>query len=122
MATIEVYQGANRTYRITVVDTDGVAVDLTGATIVFTVRKTVTCEPHIIRKATDTPSEGQILSPETDGIAEIYLVPADTGRTLPGDYKYDLWVDDLAPSSTRQILIEPATFRVLDPVRSWPDT
>jgi len=119
-ATIELYQGSNVTFRVTVVDTADDPVDLTGASLVFTVRKAVACEPALLRKTTDLPSEGAITDP-TGGIAELYIVPSDTGVLLPGGYVFDLWVDALLPNSTSHILIKPSPFSVLDPVRSWPD-
>jgi len=116
---ISLYSGENKTLRITVTDSTLAAVDLTGAVLTFTVRKTAASNERLIHKTTAAPTEGAVLTPPTDGVAEIYLVPADTAGLISGDYQYDLWVDNLAPGATTHILVEPSAFEIEDPVREW---
>lgn len=71
--TIALYRGNNRTVQITVKQSDETAYNLTGCTITMYVKK----------KVTDLDSEAIItksgtLTDASNGIAEFYLVPADT--------------------------------------------
>jgi hypothetical protein len=71
--TIVLYRGNDRTVQITVKKSDATAYDLTGCTIKMYVKK----------KPTDLDAEAIItktgtLTDAANGVAEFYLVPADT--------------------------------------------
>lgn len=90
---IEIYQGNDRTLKVTVVDSDGAAYDLSTADLYFDVKKFESDTPSIISKSSAVVTEIKILSPATDGIFEVYLLPADT-ENIVGKKVYDLTMDE----------------------------
>lgn len=89
---LDTLQGENKTFLLTVLDEERNPANLTGATITFTVRKDFDTAA-VITKTSATPGEIDILAPPTDGLAKIFLVPADTSGLAPGQYIYDVWVE-----------------------------
>lgn len=106
--TIEVYRGQSKTFELTIKDSTNAAVDLTGASIYFTVKKEVTDTVAIISKTTDDPLQAEILAPNTDGKARIYLIPSDTSVLDVGDYLFDIWVQ--LSSGKRYPIVEVSKF------------
>ncbi len=91
----QIYKGQSATFRITVTDEDGERFDLTGATLYFRVKLSVTAaDPALIAKASTTPAQITILAQTGDtlGQAEIYLVPSDTSALNAINYVYDVWL------------------------------
>ena len=86
---ITMYRGDNRTLQVTVKDADGVAVGLTNYTAKFTVRTKPDTDTVTIAKTTTLAAEIDITDP-TNGILEIYIVPADTKDLTPRSYDYDV--------------------------------
>jgi hypothetical protein len=86
---ITVFRGNDRTIEVTVTDSAGGAYNLTGATIYFNVKKDEDDVASVIAKSTADVAEIKILSPATNGVFEIYLVPADSA-TISGLYVYDI--------------------------------
>jgi hypothetical protein len=76
MSTIYVTAGDNRTLSLVVTRSD-VAVDLTGASLTFTAEGPVTS----IAKSSADSAEIDITS-AAGGLAEIYLLPADTSEVV----------------------------------------
>lgn len=111
--------GSDQTYRITVVDANGVLVDLTGATVYYTVKQAASDAAALIAKTSATVTEIDILaqSGATLGQAEIYLVPADTSALL-GSYLYDVWVE--MPSGLQYAIVAPARLKVEAAITSIP--
>lgn len=89
-ARIEIYRGDNRTLEVRVTDSADQPVDLTGASIRFTVRKGVDKEV-LIEKTSSDPAQAKITD-ATGGVLEVYLVPADTKKLKPGGYVFDVEV------------------------------
>lgn len=98
MSDLIAVRGDNEAYDLQVATGAGVAIDLTGASLWFTVKKNSTHKDlqALIQKTTDdgidlayqgvaTPSGA-----DTTGQATIYLVPADTIKIVPGTYYYDV--------------------------------
>jgi hypothetical protein len=91
----QIYKGQSATFRITITDEDGERYDLTGATLYFRVKVSVTtADPALITKVSSTPAQITILaqSGDTVGQAEIYLLPADTTALTAINYVYDVWI------------------------------
>jgi len=83
-------EGDDFPYQITVVDSDGTAVDLTGYTFYMTVKDNKQdSDSQVIFKKTVT----SIPSPEL-GIVTITVDRADTLTVSPGDYPYDIKYKD----------------------------
>lgn len=104
-----VIRGVNKTLRVTVSDEDGDEVNLTGATVYFRVKLTIDAASALIDKDSGTPSEITILDQSTyPGVAEIYLVPADTSGLTITPHVYDVWVQ--LATGKRYAVVEPAKF------------
>ena len=94
MSDITAIRGDNETYDLTIADALGNRVDLTSASLWFTVkaRKADRDNAMLIRK---TVGSGITLadqgSPTTKGMSTIAILPNDTAKLLaPNDYYYDV--------------------------------
>jgi len=83
------FKGDHRTFLLTVKDQNGVVVDITGATIIFSLKADPTNATALVEKISTDINEIEITNP-TQGEAEIYLIPADTSDLEPGIYFYDV--------------------------------
>ena len=108
--TVEVTQGASRTLVVTVVDSNGSAVDLTGGSVYLTVRDSLDAEHARIVKTSADPTQVAIPEPR-NGTARIYIVPSDTVSMDHGDYVYDIWVETAA--GDRVPVVPVSVFRVV---------
>lgn len=88
LPNIEIYRGDNRTFKVTVTDGAGGAVDITGATIIFSVKEDISDTDYEIQKTSAQGSEITITD-AGNGIYEVYLIPADTQNMDLGVYEYD---------------------------------
>ena len=95
-----IHKNQHKDYEINVADITG-QTNITGFTIAFYVRETITGDP-VIEKTTAEVTELKIID-ATNGVAELYLVPADTALLDAGKYYYSLWITDLN-TKTRPIL------------------
>lgn len=86
LQNVEIYRGDNRTFQVTVKDGDGVAVDITGAAIKFSVKEEISDTDYEIQK---TVGSGITITDAANGIYEVYLLPADTQNMGVGIYEYD---------------------------------
>lgn len=115
MAKIKLTRGDSRTINVPYLSSSGTALDLTGATVFFTVN------------ATDSPTDDTAavisktitsISNPTLGIATISLTNADTQNITPGEYYYDVQVKDAAGNVTSSkrdkfIIISDVTRRIV---------
>lgn len=85
--TVDLYISNNRTLRVYIKDQDLNVVNLTGATLLLTVRKDVG-GTVIFTKSTAVPAEGAIGAAD-EGECFFYILPADTA-TLDGQYIFDV--------------------------------
>lgn len=109
---IEIYRGASKTYILEVLDADNVAVDLTSARIVLTVKCDLNDPGPLIQKDSDVGGGVEIdITKPLEGIAEIKFVPSDTQTMDVGEYTFDVWV--VLASGTRGPVLLPSPFRVL---------
>lgn len=91
MAAITIKRGDSQTIEVTYVDRTGTALDLTGATVFFTVNASNT--PDDDSQAVIEKTISSISSPEL-GIVTIDLANSDTQDIDPGTYYYDASVKD----------------------------
>jgi len=88
--TIEVYKGDDETLNIVVTDSDGDAVDLTGSTIYFTVKRSQTdADADALISVSDSPTG----TDATGGISTITLTDEQT-EIDEGTYYCDLRIVD----------------------------
>jgi hypothetical protein len=93
-------------------------VDLTSSTVYFCVRTRPGDPELLIHKDSGSALEIEILTPETDGLASIHLVPDDTRNLPAGEYVFDIWV---VLSSGKQVpVVEVSEFKVKEPVCKIP--
>ncbi len=117
--TIEVFKGQSKTWLLSVKeDPGGGPADLTGAKLYFTVRKTLDAVAAVIEKTSDVITEIEILAPEIDGQARVFLSPSDTNNLTIGDYVYDMWLE--LASGRRYPIIDPSPFIIKQPVTIIP--
>ncbi len=88
---ITVFQGNDRTLRITVTETNAAAFNLTGAVIYFEVKVLDTDTAKVIELSSAVAAEILVVAPATGGIFDIFLIPADTSSLL-GEYVYDITI------------------------------
>jgi len=83
VSEIVAQRGDNEVYDLTVVDATGARIDLTTATLKFTVKTDAKDKQYIVQKTTGSGitnlDQG---SPTTKGKATIALLPADTAKLL----------------------------------------
>ena len=91
--TKEIKRGDSKTYRLEVTDTSGAAVDLTGATIWYTLKekRSDSDAEAKIQLSSDDSSEINIYDP-MNGKARIYIQASHTYSLEPKDYPFDIQV------------------------------
>lgn len=92
---IIMYLGNSETFELEVTDGDDVAVPITDAEIIFSVKEDFTDEGYIFQRKNSFAGGSDTEIKITDGgngIAEIYLVPDNTKDLIAGTYVYDVWV------------------------------
>lgn len=85
MTNLEIFRGDTKSYNLTFVDDDGAAIDLTNATIYFTVKTS----PTVVDASA---SIQKIVTSHTDavnGLSQVSLTATDTNLTI-GTYYYDI--------------------------------
>ena len=106
MATdLNIYEGEDKTWSVTIKDSDGVVMDITGYTFLFVIKnnRDDTDANAVIKKEITSHSD------PTNGITQITIDSADTSGKS-GEYLYDYqWKD---ASSKRKAILKKATFLV----------
>lgn len=90
-ADFTMFSGEHRVLEIAIVDADGDAVDLTGATVEWRLARSARGTPVISKTTVD--SGGVEITGAEAGLAEVTLVGADT-EALEGDYYHEARVVD----------------------------
>lgn len=108
---ILIYRGDNRTIPVTVTDDAG-AVNLTGASIRFSVKKRKKDTDYIIKKSEADPAEINVTD-AINGLFEIYIVPDDTQDLSITTYYFDIEITD---STGKTYTISMGTFKILEDV------
>ena len=104
MSDIVGVRGDTEIYDLTIVDADGVRIDLTDAELWFTIKVNRTDKDTLalIRKTTGNGIvHADQVSPTTRGKASVTLLPADTVKMLsPYVYYYDVQLKTIAEEVT----------------------
>ncbi len=108
---IEIYADNDRTLRVFIKDGDLNIIDLTGATLVLTVKETKDGSV-VFTKSTANPSEGQIGAAD-EGEAFFYIVPVDTVSLDIRQYVYDVKV---TLSTSKEYTVLEGIIDLLQPV------
>ncbi len=112
---ITMFTRDDRTLSLTVNDSDGAPVDLTSASLWFTVKaRTADLDSEAILQKRNTAAGGSDLQIKVivalDGTAEIYIVPEDTNEVDPATYVWDVQVK-LANDKTYTVIRGRITFK-----------
>jgi len=117
---LSIYKGESKTLILTIEKPDPdnlgscIPVDITGATVYFTVKEKPEATEVFIRKTSATVTEVELTDPR-GGIAKIFLAPADTINMDPRrSYVFDVWVT--LSSGDQYPVVKPSTFKVLQGV------
>ena len=119
---IDIFKGASKDVDIEIIkdsfDVDNNPVrtpfDLTGCTLIFTVRTTARSPVVVLYKISTDSAQIEISTTPLDGLAIIYILSSDTEKLEPGMYTFDVWV--LEPSGKRYPVVLPSAFKVIDAV------
>jgi hypothetical protein len=107
---VSVTRGTSKTLVLTVKDKEGDPVNLTGATIYFSVKRDEEDVGNpLIQKISTNSTEIEIPNP-TDGIAKIYLQPSDTQNFDVTQYKFDVWM--VSAIGKRFVVVKTSIFNV----------
>jgi hypothetical protein len=107
--SVGVYRGQSKTFELRVTDEVAAVVDLTGATVWFTVKGDLLDRDPTILKVSSDPVQIKISEPKR-GVALIYLQPDDTRNLEIQEYVFDVWVQ--LASGKRYPVIPPSVFVV----------
>jgi len=110
MQTIEITNGEDKTINIAVEDESGVPVDITNGKLIFTVKDNTEESLIQIQKTTDTPGEIDFVD-AANGLADLFLIPADTENIRHGDYAFDLWLEEVG--GERRNIVPVSKFIIL---------
>jgi hypothetical protein len=118
---VSIYRGVSKTLKLTVAQTDEegevVPVDLTGASIYFTVKRDLKDTIPVIKKSTAQITEVEITDAYA-GEANIFLNPLDTQNLEPGQYLFDVLA--VLASGKRYVVVKVSIFEVLAGVTVIP--
>lgn len=109
--TLTIIRGTSKTLELTITDSAGAIVDITGCTVIFTIKDDLYNQLPLVQKMSTNPLEVEITEPRL-GKALIYLTPADTHDLDPVVYVYDVWL--VLTNTKRYAVIQPTDF-VLKP-------
>lgn len=105
--SVRVIRGTSKTLQLSVVDERNKPVNLTGATVVMTVKNQVDDLRNVFQKTSAFSSQVLIIDP-FGGLANIFLQPADTQFLDIRQYVFDVWV--IFPSNQRFAVVPPTIF------------
>lgn len=115
--SLTVIRGTTKTLKVTVTKPDGSYFDITGGRLVFTVKCSIFDDLPTLQKLTTIPAQGAVTIPR-QGIAEFYLIPADTQGMKPREYLFDVWL--ITASGDRFCVVPQSTFVVQPGVTYLP--
>lgn len=95
----ELVAGEDKTITVPVTDINGVAINLTGASLEWSVKTAMDAASDSITLTTGTSPGGIVVAAPTSGVAVITLASASTSALL-GGYYHDLRVLDSATHKT----------------------
>lgn len=102
---LDIYEGEDKVWTVTILDSSGTPIDITGYTFLFVVKNKLTDSDGnaLIYKEITTHSD------PTNGVTEITLTSDDTNNKS-GNYFYDYqWLDT---SADRRVVLKNANFEI----------
>lgn len=115
---VPIVRGTSKTLKLFVLDRENKPVNLTGATVHFTVKKEVMDRVPVLKKSSQVLTEIEISAPPEDGIARIFLDPADTQDMEPNFYFFDVWV--ILSSGKRYQVVKTSQIELLPGITVIP--
>jgi hypothetical protein len=106
---ISIIRGSSKTLKLTVTDENDAVVNLTGATIYFSVKVGERDPQPLFQKSSLNPAQAEITTPR-EGVALIYLQPSDTQSLDPHEYVFDVWT--VLANGKRYPVVKPSVFEV----------
>ena len=102
---LTIYEGEDKTWDVTITDSVGAPIDITGYTFLFVVKYKVTDEDStsIIKKIITSHSD------PTNGVTQIIVLESDT-EDINGKYLYDFQMED--DSGSRSVVIKKSKFTI----------
>jgi hypothetical protein len=124
--SVDLYQGETKDLDLLIVkevkDVNDVTVeepvDLTGATIYFSVRRKASAPELLIGKDSTNILSIEIVAPPTSGQVIIHMLADDTKHMAAGEYVFDIWV--VLSSGKRAPVVEISEFIVKEAVTKLP--
>ena len=110
--SLSLFRGASRTIVLTITNSDGSVFDLTGYTVWFTAKKSISDIGYVLRKKSDNPAQAVVTQPK-GGVVEIYFVPGDTKDLPAASYIFDVWI---VGTTNRYLVVGPAELKLQDAV------
>lgn len=92
---IEMFIGNSEDFELEITDEDNNAVDITDAQIIFSVKEDYVDEEYIFQRKNSFAGGDDteiLITDETGGLCEIYIIPDNTSDLKAGTYVYDVWV------------------------------
>ena len=116
---LSMVKGSSKTLRLTVYGEDGELLNLTGATLYFTVKNS-TLVTTLFAKVSSNVAQIEILTQSglTLGQADVKIVPSDTSSAAAATYTYDAWA--VLSSGKRYQIIPNSSFVLTAPVTVIP--
>jgi hypothetical protein len=109
--TIRLIRGTSKTFLLTVTDEADERVDLAGARIIMSVKRSLDDEHTLIQKdSSKGATQVEIITPTKGGQANIYLTPSDTNTMDVREYTFDVWV--ILSSGKRYAVIPPSVLEL----------
>lgn len=115
--SVQIIRGTSKTLQLTVVDSHRKPVNLTGTTIIMTVKDTVDNLRNVFQKTTADPTQ-ILITDAFSGIAQIYINPSDTQNRDIKQYIFDIWV--ILTTGARYAVVPPTIFDLQAGVTIWP--
>lgn len=106
---VVIIRGSSKTLKLSVKDENDAFVNLTGATIYFTVKVSERDAQPLFQKSSSNPAQIEITTPR-EGVALIYLQPSDTQNLDPHEYVFDVWA--ILSNGKRYPVVKPSVFKV----------
>lgn len=103
---VTIVRGSSKTLELCVTDSEGHAIDLTGARIVFTMKCRIEDEQNVLQKDSDNGATEIEITEPREGKAKIKISPSDTQSLDLGKYVFDVWV--VLASGEKHLVVGPA--------------
>lgn len=109
--SIVVIRGSTKTLDLTVKDSEGDAIDLTGSRILFTVKCRIEDRENVIQKDSDVGAAEIDIDDPKNGKAIVHILADDTAGLDLGKYVFDIWV--VLASGAKHPVVGPSDFTIL---------